>query len=411
MSLSPLHGSPTKKKDLNAPKIWHRKQEELLQEWSETSSCYRWLHDRSHHKFKSQHMWFTLPVIVLQTLTGVLSFAHGNFEGLAKEYLPLFIGSLNILGGMITTISQFLQVGELKEGHRVASLEFSKLSRSIRIELALPLKERSHDGADFMNICRVKLDQLLEQSPAIREDVLVVFEKTFSEDIDNQTFALPEILDIHPVSIYDRTVDQAERKQAERVSSIVADAASSFKNMRRRRPSVTGNLMDKFKKAPTPRLSSVSKRRPSVVIDPREEVQKELGALMGTNAVKKLRQKYDSPQLVPRELSVDVRRDVLEEELGDFELPDLDGPVLDRETSLADHVSQMSQSSNGKSRRVSDASDEASVGGVVGDVGENQVTVAQETQTQGLTSRNRDQDIEESQESEGDGDDFHITIQ
>ncbi len=319
-------------------------------------------------------MWFTLPVIILQTVTGVLSFAHSNFEGWMKEYLPLFIGSLNILGGMITTISQFLQVGELKEAHRVASLEFSKLSRSIRIELALPLRERSHDGADFMSICRVKLDQLLEQSPSIREDVLIVFERTFRDDINNEAFALPEILDIHPVNIYDRALDQAEKKQAERVSSIVANAASTFKNLRRPRPQIKAGINRKFKKASTPRLSSsVKKVQESSTEAAREEVQKELGALMKTNVVKKLREKYDSPQPVTRELpcepvdvGVDAGGDVgVDEAIGDeidmiqdyagIEIPPLDGPMFNRESSLAERVSQMSQESE-SSRRPSDAS-------------------------------------------------------
>lgn len=182
---------------------WHMQQEVLLKEWAEVASCFRWLHDRSHQKFKRQNMWFVLPVIVLSTLTGTLSFAQASFPVPLQIYVPIGVGTLNIIAGMLGTIAQFLRVGQLLEGHCAASIAFGKLSRAIRVELALPRKERNTGGRDFLKICRTELDRLMEQSPAIPIPILSLFEKIFKQDIINEMFVTPEILNIHAVNIYD----------------------------------------------------------------------------------------------------------------------------------------------------------------------------------------------------------------
>ena len=211
---------------------WHMQQEILLKEWAEVASCFRWLHDRSHQKFKRQNMWFVLPVIVLSTLTGTLSFAQSSFPVPLQIYVPIGVGTLNIIAGMLGTIAQFLRVGQLLEGHCAASIAFGKLSRAIRVELALPRKERNTGGRDFLKICRTELDRLMEQSPAIPIAILSVFEKIFKQDIINEIFVTPEILNIHAVSIYDadkhlqlnlvtETVEQKRKKSDATLPPII----------------------------------------------------------------------------------------------------------------------------------------------------------------------------------------------
>jgi Na+-transporting NADH:ubiquinone oxidoreductase subunit NqrD len=64
---------------------------------------------------------FTIPVIIISTITGTANFAQGmfgNFQTLAS----VIIGSMNIIAGIVTTIYQFLKVAELNEGHKAAAL-------------------------------------------------------------------------------------------------------------------------------------------------------------------------------------------------------------------------------------------------------------------------------------------------
>ena len=207
------------KKDPNFVPEWYKQQELILKRWSEIGSSYRYLHDKAFHKFNSQNLWFALPVIVISTITGIANFAQGSFPDAWKTYVPLGIGFLNLSAGLITTISQFLRVSELLEGHR-ASLAYSKFSRNISVELSLPVKERTANGSEFLNACRAELDRLVEQSPNIPEKIVNDFMKRFpesEEDASNlnkgYTFFRPEILDIKPTTIY-RDKEEIARAKA-----------------------------------------------------------------------------------------------------------------------------------------------------------------------------------------------------
>ena len=43
---------------------WTLEQEELLAEWSEKASCYRWLHHNSEKRYRCRNFAFTIPVII-----------------------------------------------------------------------------------------------------------------------------------------------------------------------------------------------------------------------------------------------------------------------------------------------------------------------------------------------------------
>ena len=218
-------GTP-KVKDKNHVPEWHTQQELILKRWSEIGSSYRYLHDKSFKKFNKQNMWFALPVIVISTITGTANFAQGSFPDAWKEFVPLGIGFFNLSAGLITTVAQFLRVSELLEGHRAASLAYSKFARNISVELSLPVKERTEDGSVFIANCRTELDRLIEQSPDIPEDIVAAFVKRFPEperDLSGNTtksgyeFFRPEILDIKPIKIYrDNAAEEKRKLKAER---------------------------------------------------------------------------------------------------------------------------------------------------------------------------------------------------
>lgn len=197
------------KKDPNKLPVWHQQQELILKNWSEIGSSYRYLHDRSFTKYNSQNLRFALPVIIISTITGTANFAQESFPEAWKSYVPLAIGFLNLTAGLITTIAQFLRVSELLEGHRAASIAYSKFSRNISVELSLPVAQRTSDGYDFIVTCRNELDRLIEQSP----NIPAVIVKEFASRFADSAFFKPDILDIRPVTIYknDEEAEAAER--------------------------------------------------------------------------------------------------------------------------------------------------------------------------------------------------------
>ena len=186
--------------------VWHGQQEKILKKWSEIGSSYRFMHDRAYLYYETQNFRFALPVIVISTVTGTANFAQGSFPTSWQSYVPLVIGFFNLTAGLITTISQFLRVSELLEGHRSASIAYSKFSRNISVELSLPIDERSCDGRDFIAGRRIELDRLIEQSPNIPLHIVKLFGKKFAE----ANFIKPDILEITGVEVYKD--DEKEKK-------------------------------------------------------------------------------------------------------------------------------------------------------------------------------------------------------
>lgn len=197
---------------------WHAQQEDILKDWSEQSSCYRWMHERAYQDYNKKSMYYAIPVIIISTITGTANFAQGSFPDGAKVWAPLIIGALNLSAGLITTISQFLRVSELLEGHRAASLAYSKLSRNIAVELSLPADERSMKGIEYIKQCRSDIDRLIEQSPPIPPEILNAFGKSIlniskkNPEGNDPEFSVPSILKLEPINVFRTEKDEAERK-------------------------------------------------------------------------------------------------------------------------------------------------------------------------------------------------------
>ena len=195
-----MFNQKSKKKESEEEKLWHPQQEQLLQDWAEMSSGYRWLHDTAYRKYKKQSLNLTIPVIIMSTVTGTANFAQESFPEDWKKIVPMIIGFVNLVAAIITTISQFLKVNELQEGNRVASISFGKLTRNITVELNLPHNERTNIGAEFLRTCQAEFDRLIEQSPPIPKDTLISYKKEF----DGGNFAKPELLGIKKVTYFQR---------------------------------------------------------------------------------------------------------------------------------------------------------------------------------------------------------------
>ena len=178
---------------------WSPQQEQILKTWGEASACYRYMHNHAFLIYKKQNMQFSLPVIVLSTITGTANFAQSSLPASIRGAAPAVIGGLNLVAGIIATIMQFLKISEMMEGNRVASLQYGKLSRTIRLELTLPIEERSCDGSTMIDTCRAEYDKLIEQSPPIPYFVIQAFEKQFPDD--NGIFK-PEIMHIQPIDMF-----------------------------------------------------------------------------------------------------------------------------------------------------------------------------------------------------------------
>ena len=179
------------------PKIWHPQQEKILKAWGEAAACYRYMHYQAYCSYKNQSMKFTIPLIIVSTITGTANFAQETFPPTVQPFVPSAIGGLNLITAIATTIMQFHKINELMEGHRVASVQYGKVSRTIRLELTLPLSERTQNGTNMIENMRAEYDRLIEQSPNVPKYIIDSFEKEFPDD---NAFFKPEIMHIQPIT-------------------------------------------------------------------------------------------------------------------------------------------------------------------------------------------------------------------
>ena len=161
------------------PTIWTKEHEKILIDWGDKAMCYRWLHAKSHNIYTKTNTYFTIPVIIMSTLTGTANFAQDRVPEMYRGYYSMTIGFVNILAGIITTIQQFLKITELNEAHRVSSISWDKFYRKIRVELAKPPHERQ-GVYDFLKSCTEEFDRLMETSPTIDKEVINLFASTFN---------------------------------------------------------------------------------------------------------------------------------------------------------------------------------------------------------------------------------------
>ena len=179
------------------PKIWHPQQEKILKSWGEAAACYRYMHYQAYCSYKKLSMKFTIPLIIVSTVTGTANFAQETFPPSVQPFVPSAIGGLNLITAIATTIMQFLKINELMEGHRVASVQYGKVSRTIRLELTLPLSERTLNGTNMIENMRTEYDRLIEQSPNVPKKMIDAFEREFPDDNE---FFKPEIMHIQPIT-------------------------------------------------------------------------------------------------------------------------------------------------------------------------------------------------------------------
>ena len=163
-----------------APVIdWSSQHDKILVDWADKATCYKWLHEKTTREFARKNRWFTIPVIIMSTVTGTANFAQ---DKVPSEYIGAYtmaIGTISLVAGIMTTIQQFLKISELNESHRVSSISWGKFHRNIKVELAKSPAERT-PVTQLIKACKEEFDRLIETSQSIPNHVVSLFKETFS---------------------------------------------------------------------------------------------------------------------------------------------------------------------------------------------------------------------------------------
>lgn len=226
---------------------WNDEHEKILIDWADKAMCYRWLHSQANNNYSWLNAWFSIPVIIISTLTGTANFAQDRIDATYLSLFVMIVGSLNILAGIISTIQQFLKISDLKEAHRVSSIAWDKFYRNIKIELSKKPEERILVG-QMLKLCKEEYDRLMETSPSISQGIIKKFNDTFKKTPNFSNLSKPEICDslistnefVYKKEVINSSLAQpfVNRLKKERLNykKKVTEFISSFKNTQGREP-------------------------------------------------------------------------------------------------------------------------------------------------------------------------------
>lgn len=203
---------------------WKQEEELLLKEWADKSQCYQWMHLKSREIYQKKNAWYTIPVIIISTITGTANFAQERFSESQRPYANMTIGTLSIVAGIITTVAQFLKVSELNEGHRVAALSWGKFYRELNTQLIKhPLDRKAPDA--FMEYCKEEYNRLVEISPPMPKSIINAFKNQFKK---TDELTKPEIGDfLQATKIY----EMSEKARDEMINELNKDIVKSNKKI------------------------------------------------------------------------------------------------------------------------------------------------------------------------------------
>lgn len=194
---------------------WCDKQVKLLRSWAERAAGYRWLHNHARIHYKRQNDWLAYPSIIIASITGVGGFAvlnpSGN-ESVSSDtknkimIIQYFFAFLNVLAGILTSISKFSQSSTLADSHSTMCVQYSKYYRNIDMELSLDEADRTC-VVDFVKKCREEYDRLLDEAPDIPSISIEAFNIEFPDRVNK-----PDVCNGLSIIVSDDTQSQISSK-------------------------------------------------------------------------------------------------------------------------------------------------------------------------------------------------------
>jgi hypothetical protein len=149
--------------------------ENVLKYYAEEAEMLYMLHNRNFLFYHKRGHYYTIPVIVLSTVSGVLSFNSGIQGTPEGQYT---IGSINILCGIITTIYKFLNYANFENQHRLLAIEYLHLYEDIKSVLS-KAPERRPNAIEYVERIENKRQELYDNFSIIQDRVRVEYKHKF----------------------------------------------------------------------------------------------------------------------------------------------------------------------------------------------------------------------------------------
>lgn len=186
------------RKKINAD-TWTDHMEDLMKSWGEKAAGNRELHLNSANKWKRFSDSFSVPLILLTTLSGVTTFGAMAIDD--YEYWMYGVGCLNLISAFLAGVSKYYRPDEKVQDHTYTARSFGSFYRQMILELGMSREDRQ--PADTLSQwAKQEFDRLLKEAPTIPGEVIEAYKSKHKND-ENK----PDItLDKFTIEVYGRTV-------------------------------------------------------------------------------------------------------------------------------------------------------------------------------------------------------------
>jgi hypothetical protein len=128
---------------------------------------------------------FNIPLIFI---TAVIGFITGI--GLTYPYINIILGAGSVMVSILKSILAYKKLSERSENHRICSLQFSQVSKEIKLELSLRREDRQ-PVKQMLHIVKVKLKNLLEVAELVEDFIIEKFKTLYPHCKQTHARSLP----------------------------------------------------------------------------------------------------------------------------------------------------------------------------------------------------------------------------
>lgn len=179
---------------------WNDALEELLCAEAEKCSGLAWLHSYSEVEYTIKNNRLQIPIIVLSTVTGAASVGSASLFPGNSGIASVVLGAVSILVSILGMLNSHYAFGKRAEGHKIGSVQYAQIHRTIHIEMALPRTQRM-PPKQLLRYIKDDLKRLMETIPRVPETIIARYKKEIipsSGDVSH-----PDITNgIHRVETY-----------------------------------------------------------------------------------------------------------------------------------------------------------------------------------------------------------------
>lgn len=162
---------------------WNPSLEEYFVEQGEQAHGLSLLHKHAEQMYSHRKTFIEIPVIVVSSITGFLSVGSSTMFAGEQMASSVSLGILSLLVSVFQTVGTYFGWARRAEGHRISSIQYSRLHRFLKIEMSLPRDERQTPG-QLLKYVRDSIDRLQETSPLVPTLVINDYKQKYDKVTD-----------------------------------------------------------------------------------------------------------------------------------------------------------------------------------------------------------------------------------